>query len=91
MKDKTTVILPKYDVEKQMQFIANLCNDVEFDARVLITLIFADWINDFQQQSMNVGFIHAFSDFLSTAEPTFNQLKKIKERIENERKDNPSC
>ena len=79
---KKKIIIPKYDVEKQLEFFSDICNDIEFDARVLITLIFADWILEIQTKCKHVGIYQAMSEFLLGSERTFKLLKELKDEIE---------
>lgn len=81
---KTTekIIIPKYDVEKQLEFLSDICNDIEFDAKVLITLIFADWILGIQTKCKHVGIYQAMKDFLLSSEKTFKLLKELQDEIE---------
>ena len=81
-KHTEKIIIPKYDVEKQLEFFSDICNDIEFDAKVLITLIFADWILNIQTQCKHVGIYQAMKDFLLDSEKTFNALKKLKDEVE---------
>lgn len=76
------IFVPKYDVEKQLEFLSDICNDIEFDAKVLITLILADWILDLQTKCKHVGIYEAMKDFLLGSEKTFKSLKKIKDEVE---------
>lgn len=79
------IIIPKYDVEKQLEFLSDICNDIEFDAKVLITLIFADWILKLQTECKHCGIYQAMKEFLLGSEQTFKLLKKIKDEVESKK------
>lgn len=90
-KNKKTVLIPKYDVESQLSFITSLCQDMEFDPKILLTLILADWIYQFQSDSLRENIYGSFSSFLTKAEATFKALRemaqnKVVKDFENEKK-----
>lgn len=83
---KIKINIPKYDIEGQMTFLKNVCDVNKFDVRTLITLIFADWIAQYQVSCINGSgdYQKAFHSFLATCENTANCLKGLKKALENE-------
>lgn len=84
-KKNKEIKIPIYDVNKQMDFICQVCEDFKFDPKKLITLIFADWICTFQVgcSKMNGKAYETFISYLKSTNSTYEQLNKIKEFIEN--------
>lgn len=77
------VTVPLYNMEDQLAFFTSLCEDVEFkNPRAFISLILADWILHFQEKSRELGYGHAFVDFLKTCVPTYEKLKEIEKHVE---------
>lgn len=85
-KNKHKIDIPIYDVEPQMDFITSVCNSMKFDAKVLITLIFADWICNFQEISSIQGPEKALLSYLSSCKSTRDKLIQLREVVENGKK-----
>lgn len=81
---KININIPKYDVEGQMNFLIQLCNDCGFDVKTLITLIFADWIYHFEVSYNNSSgdYKKSFYSFLATCEKTSANLRDLKSAME---------
>lgn len=82
------IIIHKYDVEKQLDFFSDICNDIQFDAKVLITLIFADWILGIQTKCKHVGIYEAMREFLLGSEKTYKLLKQLQDEVESKNEKN---
>lgn len=92
-KTKVNIIIPKYEIQGQLDFLASVCESFDFDVKVLIPLIFADWICDFQVATSKSNAQKAFISYLSSTSKVRDTLEQIKKYVENENengKNNPS-
>lgn len=81
-KKRSTVMVPKYDLSQQTQFIYSLCEEMKFKYQDLLTLIFADWICNFQYVSSVNGPAQAFVSYLQTAKKTAEKLKELRKCLD---------
>lgn len=82
-----TILVPRYDLKKQLEYLRSFCEQVHFSGDALITLILADFIYRVEKltvidkQDISV----AFMSFLSSSVETAENYKKLKGIIDNEK------
>lgn len=84
-KKNKEIKIPVYDIQGQLAFIEGVCKDFDFDVKKLLPLILADWIRIFQLgcSKMNGNAYESFICYLKSTQRTFDDLKKIREYVQN--------